>query len=437
MDCRTKSLYVVSFDGLSSLDFAYISKLPNFSQFLKKASYSSKVYSVYPSLTYPAHASIVTGSYPRNHGVINNTLLQPNKKTPDWYWQRKYIKGETFYDLAIEKGMKVAALLWPVTAQSKIQYNMPEVVANRPWENQILVSLFNGSPMYQYILNQKFGHLRKGLHQPHLDTFVHQSLLYTIREYHPDITLVHYTDLDSMRHYHGFHSREAFEALRRHDQRLGELIQLLKDRNVYEESTLVVLGDHSSLDEDKIIYLNRLLLQKGYIQVNSKGWITDYQAIAKSCDGSSYVYLKNPQDRANKQIISTLYNVFEEFNHATNALETIHSNAEAIQLGADPRCLFMLEANHGYYFADDFGKEIIHKILPQEVGATPHHTSAAHGYSPYKNNYTTVFMASGKGIRERVVIEEMNLVDEGPTLAKLLGVNLKKVDGRILHELLL
>jgi predicted AlkP superfamily pyrophosphatase or phosphodiesterase len=432
----TNYLFVISFDGLSTLDFKTLSMLPNFCEFLKKASYSKKVYSVYPTLTYPAHATIVTGKYPKNHGIVNNTLLQTNRNNPDWYWQRKYIKGETFYDQAIEKGMKVAALLWPVTAQSKIQYNMPEVVANRPWENQILVSLINGSPIYQFNLNQKFGYLRKGLRQPELDDFVQQSLLYTIRELRPDLTLVHFTDLDSLRHYHGFHSKEASEALQRHDQRLGELIQTLKEMNIYEECTLAVLGDHSSLDEDKIIRLNILLRDKGYIQVNSKGWITDYKAIVKSCDGSAYVYLKNKEDRGNLQFLHRLYNCFKEFNQRTQALEAIYSNAEATELGADPQCAFMLEANHGYIFTDDVDGEIIHQILPEEVGFCPHHTKAAHGYSPYKKDYTTIFLLSGKGIREKVILPEMSLVDEGPTLAKLLGVNLKDTDGRILQEFL-
>jgi predicted AlkP superfamily pyrophosphatase or phosphodiesterase len=432
----TKQLFVISFDGLSTLDFETLSMLPNFHEFLNRASYSKNVYSVYPTLTYPAHASIVTGKYPKNHGIINNTLLQNNRQNPDWYWQKKFIKGETFYDQVIEKGMKVAALLWPVTAQSKIQYNMPEVVANRFWENQILVSLINGSPLYQFNLNRKFGHLRKGLRQPELDNFVHQSLLYTTRELQPDLTLVHFTDLDSMRHYHGFHSKEAKEALHRHDKRLGELVQTLKKMNIYEESTLVVLGDHSSLDEDKIIRLNVLLRKKGYIRVNSKGRIIDYQAIVKSCDGSAYLYLKSKQDKSNLELIRQLYKHLEEFNRSTHALEAIYSNAEAIELGADPNCTLMLEANRGYLFTDDVNGELIHHILPEEVGVHPHHTKAAHGYSPYKKDYTTVFMASGKGIRERVILAKMNLVDEGPTLAKLLGVNLKDTDGRVLDELL-
>lgn len=68
-------------------------------------------------------------------------LFQFNRSDPDWYWYRKRIKGDTFYDLAIKNGMKVGALFLTVTAKSKIQYNMPEILANRPWQNQIVVSL--------------------------------------------------------------------------------------------------------------------------------------------------------------------------------------------------------------------------------------------------------------------------------------------------------
>ena len=92
-------------------------QLPNFGRFLKDASVCTNVESVYPSITYPAHTTIITGRMPNKHGIINNTKVQPGLASPDWYWQRKYIKGTTLYDEAIKSGMKVAALLWPVTAK--------------------------------------------------------------------------------------------------------------------------------------------------------------------------------------------------------------------------------------------------------------------------------------------------------------------------------
>jgi predicted AlkP superfamily pyrophosphatase or phosphodiesterase len=424
-------MVVISFDGLSTLDFDYIAKLPNFKKFLSGAAYCKKVYSVYPSVTYPAHATIVTGKYPKNHGVVNNTLFQPNRKKPDWYWQRKYVKGETLYDAVIKQGKKVAALLWPVTGKSKIQYNLPEIFANRPWKNQVMVSLMNGSPLYQIDLNNKFGHLRKGLKQPYLDNFVHASALYTLENKKPDLTLIHYVDLDSMRHYHGFNSKEAKDALERHDKRLGEIIECLKKNNMYDESTIIVLGDHSSLDEDKIIRINALLKEKGYIDVDANGKIIAYRAISKNCDGSAYIYTKE-----GKCDIKELRKLLDSFNDKYKCLEAIYTKAEAEKFGADSNCSFMLEANKGYYFVDDYEGELTEEVKPEEVGTLPHRTKATHGYSPYKKDYTTVFMAKGQSINEGAVIESMSLIDEAPTMAKLLGVELPGVDGKVIEELL-
>ncbi len=62
---------------------------------------------------------------------------------------------------------------------------------------------------------------------------------------------------------------------------------------------------------------------------------------------------------------------------------------------------------------------------------------ATHGYHPDRDNYQTFFMASGPGIRAGAAVTEMTLVDEGPTLARLVGVDLPDADGRVIHEFLL
>lgn len=427
---RTKYLFVISFDGLSTLDFEFISSLPNFKEFMKSTSYCKNVCSIYPSLTYPAHATIVTGKYPKNHGIIDNKLLQPNRESPDWYWERKYVQGETIYDLAIDRGMETAALLWPVTAKSKIKYNMPEIFANRPWHNQALVSLFNGSPLYQLEMNKKFGHLRKGLNQPELDNFTHAALIETIITKRPEMTLVHYTDLDSKRHRFGFGSKEAFESLKRLDKRLGDIIKTLKEEGMYDKSTLIVLGDHSSLDESRAVCLNILLREKGYIKANDKGKVISYRAILKPCDGSAYIYLKDKRDT------KLIRKLLEEFNKEHNCIESILTGAQAGELGADPNCDFMLEAKIGYYFSGTLHGEIIREIETNSEGRAINGTKATHGYSPQKKDYTTMFFASGRGIRRGVEIKKMNLIDEGPTIAYLLGFELKDADGRILYEII-
>lgn len=70
-------------------------------QLLDNGSLITNVESVYPTLTYPAHATIMTELYPKNHGIINNALNKFSDLNPDWYLYRKYIKGKTLYDLAV------------------------------------------------------------------------------------------------------------------------------------------------------------------------------------------------------------------------------------------------------------------------------------------------------------------------------------------------
>lgn len=428
---NNKYTLVLSFDGLSSLDFDYIKNLPNFSKLLKNSSYCTNVKTIYPSLTYPAHTTIVTGKYPKNHGIINNTLLQVGRKNPDWYWQRKYINGNTLYDQARKKGLKVAGILWPVSGRSSMDYNLPEIFPNRPWQNQIMVSLLNGSPIYQYRLFKNFAHLLDGIKEPNLSNFVQKSVLYTIENHRPNLLLAHYIDLDSHRHKHGFSSPKSLKALDRHDKRLGEIIDKLEEENIMEESNLIVLGDHSSLDVSKLIFLNSLFYKKNYINMEGTT-IKDYKVIGKTCDGSSYIYLKDKS--LSKEIYQLLLALKED---PSMGVEEVYTSKEAAELGADPNCDFMLEARLGYYFEDEIRDEYILNLKDMDKSQKNKYLKNSHGYSPFKDKYDTVFIISGNGLAKNFKIDKMNLVDIGPTLAKVMDLELKDCDGRILKEIIL
>ncbi|MFD0767875.1 alkaline phosphatase family protein [Bacillus sp. CGMCC 1.60114] len=430
----TKHVIVLSFDCLSALDFPILQNLPHFRSLLKRGAYAEKVESIYPSVTYPSHATIVTGNYPVKHGVVNNTLLQPGKESPDWHWYRRSIKGTTLYDEARKANLKTAALLWPVTGKAKIDYNMPEIFPNRPWQNQVLVSLFSGSPLYQLELNQRFGHIRNGLSQPELDDFVLASAVHTIQTKKPNLMFVHFTDLDTQRHYHGFSSEEIVAAIHRHDKRLGAIVEALKESGMYEETTIIALGDHSALDEHKAIQLNALLREKGFLTVNKKGEVTNWKAYCQSCDGSAYVYVKDKNDT---ETIGSLHRLLQEIiQDEQNGIEFLLTDEEAKDLGADGNCLFMLEAREGYYFLENHTGDLIREITREDVTSSKKYTFGTHGYSPSKPNYETIFMAAGKGIRQGAIIPHMRLIDEGPTIARLLGLHLGETDGTVIEELL-
>lgn len=426
-ELKTKHLIIISFDAVSSEDVSKLKNLSNFKYLIDNGSLITNVKSIYPTLTYPAHATIMTGLYPKSHGIVNNTLNKFSDLNPDWYWYRKYIKSKTIYDLAVEKGLTTASLLWPVSGRSKIKYNLTEIFAPKPWQNQLVMSAMSGSVSYQLDLNKKFGYLRKGLAQPELDNFVHESAKYTISKYKPNLLLIHYTDVDTNRHYHGYDSKEANDALIRHNERLGEIIETLKEANIFEESTIVTLGDHSALDGDYMIRLNSLFRENNLLSVDSKGKITNYKAVAKTCDGSSYVYLKDKNDTETyKKVNEILDNVLKSKD---SPIEFILNAEEAEKEGADPNCSFMVEGSLGYYFIDEALGDFVEKVPENEVGNISHRTKATHGYHPNKENYNTFFMAYGCGIKKGIEIDGGKLINHGPTLAKLLDLNLGNVDG--------
>ncbi|PLS07176.1 alkaline phosphatase family protein [Neobacillus cucumis] len=433
MNRLTDHLIIISFDCLSALDLPILRELPHFQTLLSEGALVEHVESIYPSVTYPCHATIVTGNYPNRHGVFNNTLLQPGMASPDWNWYRKCIHGTTLYDEVKKANMTTAALLWPVTAKADIDYNMPEIFSNRPWQNQILVSLMNGSPRFQWEMSKRYGHIRKGLQQPELDNFILETTVDTIKTKKPNLLMVHFTDLDTQRHEHGFSSEESMMALHRHNQRLGRILEALKEARIYEQSTVIALGDHSALDEQKAIHLNVLFTTQNLITTNANRKLLDWKAYCKSCDGSAYIYLKNPTDVDTFQKVHNLLNLLLE--EPDFGIETFITGEEAAARGADPACAFMLEARQGFYFLEDFSGEFIKTISKKESAADKKYTLACHGYSPEKENYGTILMAAGNGI-QKITLPYIRLIDEGPTFARLLGVSLGNTDGKVIEELL-
>ena len=410
---KNKYVIVISFDAVSEEDLEFLSKQPNFSKLIKNGALIKNVESVYPSLTYPAHATIVTGKYPKNHGVINNTVLDFKNDNPDWYWYRKYIKGDTIFDLAEKSGMKTCSILWPVTARSKITYNMPEIFCTKRYDNQILKSALAGSKIYQVNMNKRFGYLRQGMEEPYLDNFATEVAKKTIRELKPNLILLHLIDSDSQKHKYGIENKKVIESLKRHDERLGEIIESLKLAGIYEDSTIIALGDHS--------------------QINVNGNRNkSYKAIAKSCDGSSYIYLKNKNDVETRKKVRDILNELK--NKYSNVIEEVYNNEEIKNLGADINASFMIEAKRGYYFIDDFLGEAIEVI--DESSKIKHKLRASHGYLPSRDNYKTFFIAYGKTIKKGVVLEKGKLINHGPTIAKILDIDLRDCDGIVEERIL-
>ncbi|APU71832.1 hypothetical protein BI355_1527 [Companilactobacillus crustorum] len=407
-------MVIISLDSLGFRDInEHQAELPTLNKLVNGGTWVKEVKGIYSTLTYPSHTTIITGQYPSVHGIVNNTKIQPERRSPDWFWYQKDVKSPTLYDLAHQKNLKTAAFLWPVTAGSKINYNLAEIFPNRIWTNQVLVSLKASSPLFILEMDKKYGKLRNGIHQPQLDDFITACAVDTIKHKKPNLTLLHLVDMDSMRHRYGVRSDDAMQALHRLDKHVAQIIQATKDAGTFADTNFVILGDHYQINVDKMIHLNTLFAKRGWLtakpdQTFKKNWTV----MAKTCDGCTYIYTRNfGQLERLREIIS-----------GVEGVEKIYSAQEAAEFGADPKCTLMVEAKAGYYFTDESDRaSVVEKVLPEMMGDSDRY-QGVHGYDPNKPGYKTTIVFNGPMIKQNHTVKSADLVDEAPTFAKLLGL---------------
>ncbi|TCT16024.1 putative AlkP superfamily pyrophosphatase or phosphodiesterase [Natranaerovirga pectinivora] len=420
-----KHLIVMSIDALSEDNWEMCQSLPNFSTLIKKGAYSNELKSVFPTLTYVVHTTMVTGVYPNKHGIIHNNPFQPFVPEKDqlWYWYQKDIKVPTIYDLARKNKLKTAGLLWPVTANSSIKYNLPEIKAIKN-ENQALKVLKNGNKLYCLDLELRLGKHREGIKQPSLDDYTTMCVVDTIKKKKPNLFQIHLIDLDDAKHNNGTNNEEVQKALLRMDGRIGQIIQAVKDAKIENDTIFLLIGDHGQLDVKHKVYLNNILKEKGLI--NEKNGKTRWRAYFQSTGGSAYLYIKEGDIEAEEIVTNILQElqVVDKFG-----IEKVYDREALDLLNADKSIKYGVEAKEGYCFQDEIAGKNIVNCKDENI------KYATHGYSPDKPNYKCVFIVSGSNIKENYNIGPIEMVDIAPTMAKILGLKFYPCDGKVLEEI--
>ena len=295
-------LLVFCLDALCTLDLEYMKTLPNFKFMFEKGSMIKHVEPVYPSLTYPCHVSILTGTTAGTHGVPHNEIVDVEDDNAPWYSLRSQIKSRTVMDVFKEAGLKTCSLTWPVSGGANIDYNMPMIVPISYQGDNPLQFYENYSS--QEIIDKywwKYSHYLTGTYR-NLDEFTMHLALDIIEDYkQPDVMLVKMCDLDSVKHNHGIDNEEVKKQLRKHDEQFGLLVEAVKRFGDFENTNFVILGDHDQQDIYKNINFNLLLKENGFIKTDENNKLVDWDAYCHSAVMSAWIQLKDPNDEALRQ----------------------------------------------------------------------------------------------------------------------------------------
>ena len=390
-----------------------------------RGSYANGALPPYPSMTDPGHATIVTGVLPARHGITANTRFEPPATEGRGFWFASDLQAPALWDVAHQAGLTVGAVLWPSTAGSKsIDWNLPGFWTTSPG-NQLAL-------MRQYATLGLLAQIEQGsvsmlaAHRgdaEHWDAFLAAAATTIIQEHKPNLLLVQFLEADKVQDKGGRSAPDLPAAMRRLDNDLYDIIQATKQAGIYESTTFVVLGDGGFSDVSEAVAPNVVLAGLGFVTQDKPGG--DWKAMVQNTGGSAAVYLKDPKDATTaSQVRGLLAN--RSVGQDGKRLYSIISREQLTKLGGPPDAAFYLEAEPGNMFVGATTGEFVR----------PAPLKGSNGYLPDKPEMHTGFIVAGRGIKKGVVLDTIQLADVAPTVAKLLGVEMKNPEGRVLEEIL-
>lgn len=420
-------LIVISVDALIYEDIAYMKQLPNMGAFLKKSAVVKRVRSVFPSLTYPCHATMRTGCYPQKHGILHNNYVIPGDADPHWLWYQDAVKCRDLFDACKEKGLTTAAVGWPTTGNHpNIDYLVDEVanlkVKTREAFHGYYTSTGTSAELYEIAVEPNIHH-RCGA-SDNVRMFNAEAACSIIRSKQPDLLMLHLGEPDSTRHKFGVFSHKLYEVLRDVDGMLGRVLGAASDTG--ETYNIVITSDHGQLDTTRTAFPNALFRQHGLIQTDEAGNVTAWDAWFH-CNGmSGMVYLREPDNEVIKNRVYTLLE--ETFLQGESGIGSILTKEEAEIEHLEGAFSFVLDTDGHTAFDMDYMGEYMKNLEEGKL-------KGSHGYHP-DYGPRSPFIGKGPAFRTGAVLENAQLVDGATTYARILGVDLPDAQGCVLEELL-
>ncbi len=400
-------LFVVSLDGVRpefchrASDFGV--RLPNLQELVAAGASAAAVESIYPTTTYPAHATLVTGVPPRQHGIYSHLVsLDPTERVRPWHWFAQPLRVPALWNAARAVGLKTAAVGWPVTAGAPIDFNVPEI-----WDASLSNPLDDFQTVAEHSTPGLFEVLMRDL-MPVVasvspDYLRTEAALTIWRRYQADLMLLHLVDYDHAAHRGGPMATEALAALARTDAEIGRIRQAASER---DGTNLVVLSDHGFVPVEKEAAPLVALGDEGlFVKVNETSW--ELRRLGAVHAGGSFAiyWLEKPSAedrRALDRAVDTL--------KRTGAVAEIVDRARLETLSADPDAEMILDAAPGFYFSDRFDGSLVRSSVKDR---------GTHGQLPTREGMEAMFVAAGPQVAHGKNLGRLTLVQVARALTQL------------------
>jgi len=236
LGCSQQAVILISLDGFR-WDYPDKFPAPNLQQLAKNGVRAKAMIPAFPTKTFPNHYTIVTGLYPAHHGIVANTMYDPefdakfSLSNRDAVSDGRWWEGEPLWVTAEKQNQRSGILFWP-GSEAKIA---------------------GVRPTHWKVYDDDFPNPAR------VDTVLAWLDLPAKRR--PTFLTLYFSDVDNAGHHHSPDSPEVKNAIQDVDQLLGRLMDGLKARGIKNRVNLVIVSDHgmTPVTPDRVIYLDDYL----------------------------------------------------------------------------------------------------------------------------------------------------------------------------------
>eukprot|EP00262_Sarcandra_glabra_P021266 TRINITY_DN8889_c0_g4_i2.p1 TRINITY_DN8889_c0_g4~~TRINITY_DN8889_c0_g4_i2.p1 ORF type:complete len:489 (+),score=45.94 TRINITY_DN8889_c0_g4_i2:211-1677(+) len=248
---NTPVVILISSDGFR-FGYQFKAPTPNIHRLIANGTEAvTGLIPVFPTLTFPNHYSIATGLYPAYHGIVANSFVDPNtgakfsmsSHEPSWWL------GEPLWATVANHGLKAATYFWPGSEVIKGSWTCPLNYCQP----------YNESVPFDQRVDTVLGYF--DLPKSEIPVFM----------------TLYFEDPDHQGHLVGPDDPAVTNAVVNIDRLIGRLISGLEKRGVFEDVTIMLVGDHGMVGtcDKKLIFLDDL---SPWIEISST-WVQSYSPV--------------------------------------------------------------------------------------------------------------------------------------------------------------
>ncbi|HZC88178.1 MAG TPA: ectonucleotide pyrophosphatase/phosphodiesterase, partial [Nitrososphaera sp.] len=246
--------------------------LPNIEK-IAQAGESAQLEPVFPAVTCSVQASLLSGKYPSEHGIIANGFYDRSiYEVSFWEQPSSLVQAKRVWDIVKQK-TTTAVLFW----QNTMYANSDIIVTPRPIhldDKMIMWCYSKPIGYYDEKLKEKFGEFDLSsywgpLASPKSSEWIANAAEYTLENERPNFLFVYIPHVDYSAQRYGKDSTPVRQDLKKADEIVGRLVQKTRDLGIHNQTAFILVSEYAFNDVHGAVPLNLQLRDSGLLSVRT------------------------------------------------------------------------------------------------------------------------------------------------------------------------